>query len=90
MVRFVLKLDPKSHVGSEEFKYLVWWPVSRSVDQVMLNHSFVSDQEHHLKSIFLLFHLSITIVDGIFPSVFRYTSPYQEVERSTEVERTDS
>ena len=28
MVRFVLKLGPKSRVGSEEFKYLVWWPVS--------------------------------------------------------------
>ena len=32
-------------------------------------------------------------LDGIFPSVFRYTSPYRpvsEVERGTEVERSDS
>ena len=40
MVRFVLKLDPKSHVGSEEFKSLGWLPVSKRVDQVILNHIF--------------------------------------------------
>ena len=40
MVRFVLTLDPKSHVGSEEFKSLGWLPVSKRVDQVILNHIF--------------------------------------------------
>ena len=40
MVRFVLKLDPKSHIGSEEFKSLGWLPVSKRVDQVILNHIF--------------------------------------------------
>ena len=40
MVRFVLKLDPKSHVGSEEFKSLGWLPVSKRLDQVILNHIF--------------------------------------------------
>ena len=38
MVRFDLKPDPKSHVGSEEFKSLGWLPVSKRVDQVILNH----------------------------------------------------
>ena len=40
MVRFVLKLDPKSHVGSDEFKCLGLLPVSKRVDQVLLNHIF--------------------------------------------------
>ena len=40
MVRFVLKPNPKSHVGSEEFKSLRLLPVTKRVDQVILNHIF--------------------------------------------------
>ena len=40
IVRFVLKLDPRSHVGNEEFKSLGWLPVHRRVDQIILNHVF--------------------------------------------------
>ena len=40
IIRFVLKLDPRSHIGSNEFKSLGWLPVSRRVDQKVLNHVF--------------------------------------------------
>ena len=41
IVRFVsLKLDPKFHVWPEELKSLGWLPVSKRVDQVILNHIF--------------------------------------------------
>ena len=40
MIRFVLKLDPRSHIGSDEFKSLGWLPVSKRVDQIILNHIF--------------------------------------------------
>ena len=33
-------MDPKSHIGSNEFKSLGWLPVSRRVDQIVLNHFF--------------------------------------------------
>ena len=38
--RFVLKLDPRSHIGSDAFKSLEWLPVSKWVDQIILNHIF--------------------------------------------------
>ena len=42
MVRFVLKLDPRSHIGLhvDKFKSLGWLPVSKRVDQIILNHIF--------------------------------------------------
>ena len=40
MIRFVLKLDPRSHIGSDEFKSLGWLPVSKRVDQIILNRIF--------------------------------------------------
>lgn len=40
LIRFVLKLDPRSHIGSDEFKALGWLPVSKRVDQIILNHVF--------------------------------------------------
>ena len=40
MIRFVLKLDPRSHIGSDEFKSLGWLQVSKRVDQIILNHIF--------------------------------------------------
>ena len=33
-------MDPKSQIGSNEFKSLGWLPVSRRVDQIVLNHVF--------------------------------------------------
>ena len=38
LVRFVLGLDNRSHVGEEQFVYLNWLPVSKRVDQIMLGH----------------------------------------------------
>ena len=35
-----MKLDPRSHIGSNEFKFLGWLPVSRRVDQIVLNYVF--------------------------------------------------
>ena len=40
MIQFVLKLDSRSHIGSDEFKSLGWLPVSKRVDQIILNHIF--------------------------------------------------
>ena len=40
IIRFVLKKDPRSHTGSNEFKSLGWLPVSRRVDQIVLNQVF--------------------------------------------------
>ena len=40
IIRFVLKMDPRSHIGSYEFKSLCWLPVSRRVGQIVLNHVF--------------------------------------------------
>ena len=40
IIRFVLKMDPRSHVGANEFKSIGWLPVSRIVDQIILNHVF--------------------------------------------------
>ena len=40
IIRFVLKMDPRSHIGSNEFKSLGWLPVSRRVDQIVLIHVF--------------------------------------------------
>ena len=42
IIRFVLKLDPRSDIGSNEFKSLGWLPVSRRVDLIVLNHVFKS------------------------------------------------
>ena len=33
-------MDPGSHVGANEFKSIGWLPVSRRVDQIILNHVF--------------------------------------------------
>ena len=40
IIRFVLKMDPRSHVGANKFKYIGWLPVSSRVDQIILNHVF--------------------------------------------------
>ena len=40
IIRFVLKIDPRSHVGANEFKSIGWLPVSCRVDQIILNHVF--------------------------------------------------
>ena len=40
IIRFVLNMDSKAHVGSEVFKSLGWLPVSKRVDHIILNHVF--------------------------------------------------
>ena len=40
IIRFVLNMDSMAHVGSEVFKSLGWLPVSKRVDQIILNHVF--------------------------------------------------
>lgn len=35
LIRFVLNLDPRSHIGHEEFNSLNWLPVSKRVDQII-------------------------------------------------------
>ena len=38
IIRFVLDMDSRVHVGSEVFKSLGWLPVSKRVGQIILNH----------------------------------------------------
>ena len=40
IIRFVLNMDSRTRVGSEVFKSLGWLPVSKRVDQIILNHVF--------------------------------------------------
>jgi len=44
LIRFVLNLEPRSHIGNEDFIKLNWLPVSDRVDQVTLCHVF---KMHH-------------------------------------------
>ena len=38
LVRFILNMESRSHVGPEQFKFLNWLPVSKRVDQITLCH----------------------------------------------------
>ena len=40
LMRFVLDLDARSHIGPEHFKSLNWLPVIKRVDQIILCHVF--------------------------------------------------
>ena len=41
VIRSVLKMNQSSHhVGANKFKYIGWLPISRRVDQIILNHVF--------------------------------------------------
>ena len=38
VIRFVLKIGPWSHIGQDAFNAVGWLPVSKRVDQIILNH----------------------------------------------------
>ena len=38
VIRFILNMDVRSHVGKEQFVFLNWLPVSFRVDQIILSH----------------------------------------------------
>ena len=40
IIRFVLKMNPRSHAGANQFKSIGWLQVSRKVNQIILNHVF--------------------------------------------------
>ena len=40
IIRFVLKMGPRSQIGQDVFKAVGWLPVSKRVDQIILNHFF--------------------------------------------------
>ena len=40
IIRFILQMDPRSHVGADTFRSLRWLPVSKRVEQIILNHVF--------------------------------------------------
>ena len=40
VIRSVLNIVPRSHLGPDEFRSLGWLPVSKRVDQIVLNHVF--------------------------------------------------
>ena len=40
LIRFVLNLEPRSHIGNEDFIKLNWLPLSDRVDQVTLCNVF--------------------------------------------------
>ena len=41
VIRFVLNLDPRSHLDPDVFRSLGWLPISKTVDQMILNHVFM-------------------------------------------------
>ena len=40
LIRFILDLKPRDHVGHQQFESLNWLPVNKRVEQVMLCHVF--------------------------------------------------
>lgn len=40
LIRFVLDLPPRAHIGSQEFRRVGWLPVEKRVDQIGLVHIF--------------------------------------------------
>ena len=40
MIRFLLDMEPKSHIDNQHFVSLGWLPVSRRVEQITLCHVF--------------------------------------------------
>ena len=40
IVRFILNMDSRAHVGTEVFKSLGWLPVSKRVDQILFEPCF--------------------------------------------------
>ena len=40
LIRFVLYLDARCHIGAEHFRTLNWLPVSKRVDQIIMCHVF--------------------------------------------------
>jgi hypothetical protein len=40
LLRFVLGLDARAHIGPEHFRLLNWLPVNKRVDQIVLGHVF--------------------------------------------------
>lgn len=40
LVRFILNLEPRAHVGQQHFETLNWLPVNKRVEQIMLCHVF--------------------------------------------------
>ena len=40
IIRFVLNMDSRAHLGSDVFKSLGWLLVSKRADQIILNHVF--------------------------------------------------
>ena len=74
IIIFVLKLDPRTHIGSDEFKTLGWLTVSKRVDQIILNHIFrikSRTSPDYMKEHFILLHLCIvTALDLEKPVVF--------------------
>ena len=40
IIRFVFKMGPRSHIGQDVYKAVGWLPVSKRVDQIILNHVF--------------------------------------------------
>ena len=64
IIIFVLKLDPRTYIGSDEFKTLGWLPVSKRVDQIILNHIFrikSGTLPDFMKEHFILLHLCIDL-----------------------------
>ena len=48
IIRFILQMDLRSHVGADTFRSLGWLPVSKRVEQIILNHVFKVSQVYHL------------------------------------------
>ena len=84
IIRFVLKLDPRLHVGLDEFKTLRWLPVSKRVHRIILNDVFEvksGTPPEYMENVLFLVFLCITIaLDFGITAV----SPFQKMEKIRE------
>lgn len=40
IIRFILQMDPRTHIGSDTYRSLRWLPVIKGVDKIILDHVF--------------------------------------------------
>ena len=51
IIRFIFQMDPRSHVGADMFRSLGWLPVSKRVEQIILNHVFNLSQVYPVRTV---------------------------------------
>ena len=69
-IKFVLDLDPRSHISKDQFVKLNWIPMSSRVDQITLSHVFkfyYNKASNYMREISFQLVVSITsLLDFVF------------------------